>query len=510
MAETRGRRPRFFGLVNGKSTPAPEQSSLPIALQHETVRWGPFLLPAQEAQQHFFAAGATGSGKTTLLLLLLSSLLKRQSRGSDVRFIANDPKSELIPRLAAMQLDAPLIIANPFDRRSRYWNMSVDIDEPRVALEVSYVLMPETHESQPFFQNAGRHIVYGVLLSYMQRKLTWKFADVLRALQSPKRLRRVLLACPYTRNLVSLYFSEVKALSHVLSTVATKMVAYEHVAAAWETTQHSFSLKEWASESSFLLLGNTETSRHAVDAINRCILKRASDLLLAQPDSGSRQSYMLIDEASDMGRIDGLVPLAKKGRSKGVSLILAFQSIAGLRDKNVYGPEQTADLLGQFGNRFFGRLECHETAEWASKLVGDQEVIQTTFSHTRGSESTTNESEHYATKNAVLPAEFMALPACTKENGLTAWYLNRCHDGVIRAKLNGERLFERQVAAPMEGVPSFVPRSPECQLLRPWSREEASYFAPVFKRASARPAASQRFEGVDFQAIDAALNPDFE
>jgi Type IV secretion-system coupling protein DNA-binding domain len=38
----------------------------------------------------------------------------------------------------------------------------------------------------------------------------------------------------------------------------------------------------------------------------------------------------VIDEVSEAGKLSGLGPLAKKGRSKGAAVVLALQSIEGL------------------------------------------------------------------------------------------------------------------------------------------------------------------------------------
>jgi len=465
------------------------------------LRWGPYALPESEATQHFVLAGTTGSGKTTLIRLLLQSVIPTIQAGSDRRLCINDPKNEILPILAGLKPNCRIIVGDPFDLRASAWDMATDIDEPRVALETAFTLIPEKHESQPYFSDASRHILFGVMLSFQQRKIKWTLADVLRALQSPKRLKRVLLACPYTRDIVNCYFTEKKTLANILSTVATKTLAYQHIAAAWETAKTSFSIKAWATESSILVLGHSDISRHALASINQCIKKRVSDELLSQPDSKTRRSFDVTDELSDMGHIPGLVPLAKKGRSKGACLVLGFQSIAGLRSTEVFGPEQTADLLGQFGYRFFGRLECAETAKWASELIGDQEVIQTTRSWTKSKEPSESTTQHYATRNTVLPSELMATPACTPENGLTAWYLNRVHDGVIRAHIDGPQLFGRDLIPP-GNANSFEPRSADCQLLRPWTKEEEALFAPVFRKAAAAKPNKPHVEGIDFSAVD--------
>ena len=80
-----------------------------------------------------------------------------------------------------------------------------------------------------------------------------------------------------------------------------------------------------------LILGNSEVSRTPMQILNRCMFKRACDITLDEKDSRDRRNWFAIDELSDAGRLDGLVSLAKKGRSKGACLAVALQSVAGLQ-----------------------------------------------------------------------------------------------------------------------------------------------------------------------------------
>ena len=465
------------------------------------LRWGPLLLSPEEAVQHFAAIGATGSGKSTILQLLLQDIVPTIQKGTDRRLLIYDPKQDVLPTLAGLSCKAPVIVTDPFDSRSSAWDMALDIQEPRVALEIAFTLIPDEPESQPFFPAASRHFLYGIMLSYMWRKLDWQFSDLLRPLSSPKLLRRVLLACPHTKNIVTRYFQDRKGLISVLATLATKTLAYESIASAWEASSRKFSIGEWVRTEKVLVLGSSETSRHAIDAINRCIFKRGSDLTLALGDSTSRRSWFILDELSEAGggMLPGLVSLTKKGRSVGACVALAFQSIAGLRQKTSYGPELTAEILGQIGNRFIGKLECPETAEWSAKLFGDQEVKQSAVSHTYGTENTVSHNEQFVTRPAVLAAEFLSLPPCNIENGLTAWYLCRNQQGVFSANLPGRELFTQDIIPKSDQVLGFMPRPPECQFLRPWTREEKATFAPKppKKKKAAAPNKTDRFEGLD-------------
>ena len=490
--------------ILSKFFPTSQSTLEPSADYRDALRWGPLLLPQEEAVQHFAAVGATGSGKSTILRLLLQDVLPRIRHGSDRRMLIYDPKQDVLSILRGMGFDNEVINSNPFDTRSFAWDIAKDVREPRVALETAYNLFPEEQESQPYFANASRHFLYGTMLSYMWRKLDWSFADVLRPLMCPKLLKRVLSACPYSKNIVTRYFKDERSLGNVLSTAATKALAFEAIASAWETADRKFSIDEWAHNESILVLGSSETGRHAIDAINKCVFKRASDSTLEMSDSWSRRSWFILDELSEAGggMLPGLVSLCKKGRSKGACVAIAFQSIAGLRQKSSYGPELTAEIMGQIGNRFIGRLECPDTAEWVAKLVGDEEVRQITVNHTTGTDKTVSQNEQYVIRQTVLPSQFLSIKPCNVSNGLTAWYLCRDQTGVFTANLPGEELFKHDLVPTSDTEPGFIPRPPESQYLREWSKEERAIFAPRIpkkkkKRQSSVTAGTGRFDGLD-------------
>jgi hypothetical protein len=260
-------------------------------------------------------------------------------------------------------------------------------------------------------------------------------------------------------------------------------LAFEPIAAAWEEAKEKVSLQQWAKDELILVLANSEISRTAIDAINRCIFKRATDITLSQTESFTRRNWFILDEISEAGRLDGLVSLLKRGRRKGCCVVLAMQSIAGLRDPKLYGPNFAAEILGQIGHKFIGRLECPETAEWVSRLFGDQEIEQITTSHTsskNGDSSTTN--QQVVTRRAVLPAELMDIDPCTRENGLTGYYMSR-GVGCYVSTLPADELFDGVLIPPDPNVPEFVERRVEAQYLRPWTDDEAAKFGVLMPKA---------------------------
>ncbi len=451
------------------------------------IYWGGMYIPESELVNHVMAIGATGSGKTLNLRLLAQSVLPsiRIGAGNDARAMYYDAKQDALPLLHAICPRAPIRTTNPFDARGVAWDLAADIREPRVAVEIVFTLIPREHESQPFFSDASRHLLYGVIVSFMLSGYEWSFADLLRAVSSARHLKAILKRHSQTRDSARRYFGDKRLLSNIMSTLATKLLAFEPIAAAWEDAKEKVSLQQWAEEESILVLGNSEISRTAIDAINRCMFKRASDITLGQTESFSRRNWFFLDELSEAGRLDGLVSLLKKGRSKGACVAVAMQSVSGLRDAKLYGPHFTDEILGQIGNKFFGRLECPETAEYASRLFGDQEIDQITTSHTSSNQgNSTTRNHQVVTRRAVLPAEFMAIEPCTRENGLTGFYMSR-HGGCYTSNLPADELFDHALIPPDPNVPEFIERRVEAQYLRPWTDEEAAKFGAIVPKPEA-------------------------
>jgi hypothetical protein len=469
----------------------------------KTLFFGGLEIPESEATSHFLCLGTTGSGKTIIMRLLMQSTLPTIGDGSDKRALVYDAKQDALPTLAAICPDAHTRTMNPFDARGVAWDLCADIREPRVAVEIAFTLIPSTHESQPFFSDAARHLMWGEMVSYMLSGYEWTFADLLRGLSSPRRLKAILKKHPETRDLISAYFHDKRLLSNIMSTIATKMLAFGPIAAAWDDAKEKYSLTQWIEDESVLVLGNSEISRTAIDCLNRCVFKRASDLTLHQSESFTRRNYFFIDELSEAGRLDGLVSLLKKSRSKGGVVAISAQGIAGLRDDRLYGQHLTAELLAQIGNRFFGRIECPDTAEWASRLIGDQEIDQYTTSRTSSAQSnSTTTNQQIVTRRAVLPSELMSVEPCTAENGLTGYFMVRSA-GCYQATFPGEELFSEALIPPDPNVADFVARPVAAQFLRPWTDAQAAKFGALLpKREGKRRKRRQRPEIDPLDGLD--------
>lgn len=389
---------------------------------------GGFQHPIGSANRHTAITGATGSGKTVTFRLMAQEPLAAigTAHGGvlrDHRAFWYDSKIDAVSVLCGMGLSCEVYTLNPLDRRGVAWDMAADIDSPASALELAAILVPpEQNASQPFFRDALCALLYGVILALIvTRPGRWTLRDVLLCFRAEADLLRVLKSTPHTAYLASLIF-EGQTTRSILATAVTKLLPYEVVAAAWSRAAGSVSLRQFLAGHFVLVLASPEESRTAVDAINRAVFKRLTQLVVAQPASDARRTWFFLDEVREAGKLDGLSSLLLKGRAPGACVVLGFQDINGL--KEVYGDNVAEEIVGQCGYKAVLRLESPSTAEWASRLYGTRQGIISLDSVglNEGGGQTLSTGESFQQSEVVPYGEFLKIPP-VRDGRLAGYYL---------------------------------------------------------------------------------------
>jgi type IV secretory pathway TraG/TraD family ATPase VirD4 len=115
-----------------------------------------------------------------------------------------------------------------------------------------------------------------------------------------------------------------------------------------------------------------------------------------------------------LGEIDGLKDALARLRKFGGRTILGFQSIAQV--SGTYGRAAADTIVENCGNTLILRCSASErggTSEFASKLIGQREVVHATKSRTRQPTqwmASTTTSEHLKIEPAVMASEIERLP----------------------------------------------------------------------------------------------------
>jgi type IV secretory pathway TraG/TraD family ATPase VirD4 len=130
--------------------------------------------------------------------------------------------------------------------------------------------------------------------------------------------------------------------------------------------------------------------------------------------------WFVVDELDALGAIEGLKDALARLRKFGGRCVLGFQSIAQV--SGTYGGPGAQTIVENCGNTLILRCAGSEnggTSQFASKLIGDREVIRRQTSRgsdreggfsARGSRRSKNVSEQHVTEAAVMPSQIEQLP----------------------------------------------------------------------------------------------------
>jgi type IV secretory pathway TraG/TraD family ATPase VirD4 len=141
---------------------------------------------------------------------------------------------------------------------------------------------------------------------------------------------------------------------------------------------------------------------------------------MSQAEGGDQRLWFVVDELDALGAIDGLKDALARLRKFGGRCVLGFQSIAQV--SSVYGAHQAQTIVENCGNTLILRCSGSEnggTSQFASRLIGDREVLRRQLSRgsdresalsARGGRRSRSVSEQHVTEPAVMPSELEQLP----------------------------------------------------------------------------------------------------
>lgn len=399
----------------------------------DRVAWGGLTLPVSEAGRHFAISGTTQSGKSvSIKRLMLDALPLIGKPGYDYRALIYDYKLDFLPFAQAAAPNTRVVTFNPFHPDCVVWDIAADVTTPEEARQVAAILVPKAEAQggggdSRFFLNSSQSVFEEVIKNFIRRGVKdWTFRDLICAMRDLKRLTKFLRTDKDTALAIDSHGHE-KTIANVFSDVSTYRNRYSIVAALWDAPSKDparrISLRTWAKENFTIVLQAAEDARETLDAINRVLLQRAQKCLTGStapqpPVPDRRRSWIFLDEATEAGRLDGLGDLLRVGQGYGVTVVLGFQDIEGMRA--VYEPTRAHELVGLCANKTFLRTDSEPHAEWASAAFGKRVVIREMKSFSVTGEADprprTPDEQSYSLAEqryeepVVLPAEISQIP----------------------------------------------------------------------------------------------------
>ena len=390
-----------------------------------------FLLPAAECQ-HTKIVGTSGSGKSTAIKHLLATVERRPHQ----RAVIVDPDGGYT-RLF-YRAERGDVILNPFDSRAAGWDLTADVGEDYEARHLASALVPDGAGDSGEWKTYAQVLLSAAILALRSAgQLTP--ASLYRAvmLADDEELGALVDGSPAAR-----YFAESneRMLASIRSVTATSLAGLSHIASG------DFSLKKYArgDDRGWVFCSYKADQIAELRGIISAWARLVIFALMSRPE-GDSGTWLIVDELDSLGKISGLTDALPRLRKFGGRCVLAWQSIGPLLE--LYGRGFAGAVVENAANTLI--LRCSDsgsgggTAQFASSLIGQREVMRTTSStsETQGSSLQhglriapgTNRSKVSGTNTAptvepaVLPAQIEGLEnlrGYVHSHGLPFW--SRC------------------------------------------------------------------------------------
>lgn len=432
-------------------------------------RFGKLLLPTPMSRMHTLLLGSTRSGKTPFLRMLMKSVLPNIAPGKDIRAVIYNAKQEdLEPVLRALGARCPIKDFSPFAANGVAWDIARDCGgSPATALEIASIFIPkEKGDKNPYFTNAARDLVAATMISFIRSGCRWDLRDLVLAVQRVWAMEQLLARDPVTHPSLQYIHQGEPARGNIVTTIQTHMAPFAFVAALWSEAKEAVSLSDFLKEDWIIILPNHEDLRNALDPLNRVLFRRLAELILAQSESKTRQTWLIIDEAREAGELEGLGRLLTKCQTKGGIVVITGQDWDGFVD--AFGKERASEILGQCGLKVVLRLGSPQTAKYASDLVGKAEINKRNQTDSPQGRS---ETETVAQEEEVLASEFQQIPPTNEANGMTIF--SQIPDvGQFWSNIPVAFLTEQLGPYAPEKAEAESTRPVEKQFIRPWDEED--------------------------------------
>jgi type IV secretory pathway TraG/TraD family ATPase VirD4 len=381
----------------------------PTALGDDITLAG-IAVKAIEETKHFKLIGTTGTGKSTAIRELLEAALRRGDRA-----IISDPDAGYLERLQRRYRGD--VVLNPFERDSVQWDPFAEVRHPYDIEQLSSALIPFSDDPSTREWRGYARTFFAAVMRRLHRRRRNDLEQLWRLLaMAPHEELRPLLAGTAAQPFLDA--DNARMFGSIRSVLISAIAALEYVKSQRGI---AFSVREWVRSGRGILFipyraGQIAALRSIIAAWMRLAIVEA----LSQPENRDQRLWFVVDELDALGAIDGLKDALARLRKFGGRCVLGFQSIAQV--SSTYGAGEAQTIVENCSNTLILRCSGSEnggTSHFASRLIGEREVLRRQTSRSRdreaglsarGARRSIQTSEQYATEMALMPSELEQLP----------------------------------------------------------------------------------------------------
>ena len=362
-------------------------------------------VPPGDESKHFKLIGTTGTGKSTAIRELLDAALARGDRA-----VIADPDGGYLRRYYDPRRGDAIL--NPFEPRAHRWDLYHELRAPQDIEQLARSLIPDHDGSDRTWRSYAR--TFFAALSRQTRDAGVTDLPELYRLLTVAGHEELRMLCAGTPAQPFLEGGNERMFGSIRAVAGSALEALDYLAAQ---EGRPLAVRDWVREGrGVLFLPYRANEIAALRAVISAWMRLAIFECMSDGE-GDRRLWFVVDELDALGPIDGLKDALARLRKFGGRCVLGFQSIAQV--SSTYGQGEAQTIVENCSNTLILRCSASEmggTARFASKLIGEREIIRQTVSRTRKGGlfaepgHTVSRGEQHLIEPAVLPAEIEQLP----------------------------------------------------------------------------------------------------
>jgi type IV secretory pathway TraG/TraD family ATPase VirD4 len=368
-------------------------------------------IPPGDESKHFKLIGTTGTGKTTAIRELLGSAIARGDRA-----VFADPDSGYLEHFYDRYRGD--IVLNPFESRSVKWDLFAEIKNSFDVDQLANGLIPNCDDPSAREWRGYARTFLAAVIRRCRFSGNANPADLWRLLMvaSADELRPLVAGSPAQPFLDP---DNARMFGSIRSVAGSAMAAFEYVQNQRATR---FSVREWIKNRTYPSMLFIPYRAGQIAALRSMIatwMHLAIFEAMSQPQGSDQRLWFVVDELDALGAIEGLKDALARLRKFGCRCVLGVQSLSQVT--SAYGGEAQA-IIENCGNTLILRCSASEnggTSQFASRLIGEREVLRRQISRgkdresafsSRGARRSRSITDHHVTETAVLASELEQLP----------------------------------------------------------------------------------------------------
>jgi Type IV secretion-system coupling protein DNA-binding domain len=383
-------------------------------LQRDGLTLAGFPVTPEDEVKHFKLIGATGTGKSTAIRELLGAALARGDRA-----VIADPDGGYLRQFYDRARGD--VILNPFGPGSARWDLFGEIGNDYDVEQLARSLIPD-HEGTDRSWRGYARTFFSAVTSQAHAAGSRDVRELYRLLVTAgtaelKTLVAGTPAQPFLEEHNGRMFDSIR------SVTSSAVSALDYVS---RQSGRALSVRGWvrgagdspgavaAGRRGVLFMpyraGQIAALRSTISAWMRLAIFEAMN----REEGGEQRLWFVIDELDALGQIDGLKDALARLRKFGGRCVLGFQSIGQV--SATYGSGEAQTIVENCGNTLILRCSGSEhggTSQFASRLIGEREVMRVTRSRSRRALEVLpaiTHSEHFGVEAAVMGSEIEQLP----------------------------------------------------------------------------------------------------